>query len=125
MIFFYGNAMCLSYAQQDFDRFRRLGLNVLIPDYVGYGMSGGSPSEKGCQATADAAYDYLISTRKVDPKTIICRRLVAGRCGRDRPGLAQASRRADRFLDLHERRRNGPANVAVRSGLALTATPVR
>ena len=71
MIFFYGNAMCLSYAQQDFDRFRRLGLNVLIPDYVGYGMSGGSPSEKGCQATADAAYDYLVSTRKLDSKTII------------------------------------------------------
>jgi uncharacterized protein len=71
MIFFYGNAMCLGYAQQDFDRFRRLGLNVLIPDYIGYGMSGGSPSEKGCQATADTAYDYLISTRKVDPATII------------------------------------------------------
>ena len=51
--------------------FRRLGLNVLIPDYVGYGMSGGSPSEKGCQATADAAYDYLVSTRGIDPRRII------------------------------------------------------
>ena len=71
MIFFYGNAMCLSYARQDFDRYRRLGLNVLIPDYIGYGMSGGSPSEKGCQATADAAYDYLATTKKLDPKTII------------------------------------------------------
>ncbi len=71
IIFFYGNAMCLSYAEQEFDRFRRLGLNVLIPEYVGYGMSGGSPSERGCQATAEAACDYLISTRKVDPKTII------------------------------------------------------
>jgi pimeloyl-ACP methyl ester carboxylesterase len=71
MIYFYGNAMCLSYAVSDLDRFRRLGVNVLIPDYVGYGMSGGSPSEKGCQATADAAYDYLISTRRVDSKTII------------------------------------------------------
>jgi uncharacterized protein len=71
MIFFYGNAMCLSYAEQDFDRFRRLGLNVLIPEYIGYGMSSGSPSENGCQATADAAYDYLVSTRNVDPKTIV------------------------------------------------------
>jgi pimeloyl-ACP methyl ester carboxylesterase len=71
MIYFYGNAMCLSYAVSDLDRFRRLGLNVLIPDYVGYGMSGGSPSEKGCQATADAAYDYLVATRRVDSKTII------------------------------------------------------
>jgi fermentation-respiration switch protein FrsA (DUF1100 family) len=71
MIYFYGNAMCLNYAVSDLDRFRRLGVNVLIPDYVGYGMSGGSPSEKGCEATADAAYDYLISTLRVDSKTII------------------------------------------------------
>jgi uncharacterized protein len=70
MIYFYGNAMCLNYAVQDLDRFRRLGLNVLIPDYVGYGMSGGSPSEKGCQATSDAAYDYLVSTRRIDSKNI-------------------------------------------------------
>jgi uncharacterized protein len=71
MIYFYGNAMCLSYSVDDLDRVRRLGLNVLIPDYVGYGMSGGSPSEKECQATAEAAYDYLISTRRIDSNTII------------------------------------------------------
>ena len=71
MIYFYGNAMCLKEAMPEFDRFRRLGLNVLIPDYVGYGMSGGRPSEHGCQATADAAYDFLVSTRGVDPKTIV------------------------------------------------------
>jgi uncharacterized protein len=71
VIYFYGNAMCLNYATAEFDRFRRLGLNVLIPDYVGYGMSGGTPSERGCQATADAAYDYLVSRRAVDPQQII------------------------------------------------------
>ena len=71
MIYFYGNGMCLNQAMPEFDRFRRLGLNVLIPDYVGYGMSGGRPSEHGCQATADAAYDFLVSTRGVDPKTIV------------------------------------------------------
>ena len=71
MIFFYGNAMCLNHATMLFDRFRRLGLNVVIPDYVGYGMSGGSPSEKGCQATADAVYDDVVSTRGVDPHQIV------------------------------------------------------
>jgi fermentation-respiration switch protein FrsA (DUF1100 family) len=65
LIYFYGNAMCLAYAEPELDRFRRLGLNVIIPDYVGYGMSEGRPSEKGCQATADAAYDYLVSTRGI------------------------------------------------------------
>jgi len=71
MIYFYGNAMCLNHAMADFDRFRRLGLNVIIPEYVGYGMSGGTPSERGCQATADSAYDYLVSRRGIDPQQII------------------------------------------------------
>jgi fermentation-respiration switch protein FrsA (DUF1100 family) len=71
MIYFYGNAMCLSDASLILDQFRRLGINVLIPEYIGYGMSGGSPSEKGCQATALAAYDYLVSTRGVEPRRVI------------------------------------------------------
>jgi uncharacterized protein len=71
IIYFYGNAMCLNYATPELDRFRRMRLNVLIPDYVGYGMSGGTPSERGCQATADTAYDYLVSRRGVDPRQII------------------------------------------------------
>jgi fermentation-respiration switch protein FrsA (DUF1100 family) len=71
LIYFYGNAMCLSYAEPEFDRFRRLGLNVVIPEYIGYGMSGGSPSERGCLATADAVYDDLTTTRGVDPSRIV------------------------------------------------------
>ncbi|OJW13649.1 MAG: hypothetical protein BGO49_29385 [Planctomycetales bacterium 71-10] len=61
VIFFYGNAMCLAYSSVEFDRFRRLGLNVIIPDYLGYGMSGGKPSEIGCRETAEACYDFLRS----------------------------------------------------------------
>jgi uncharacterized protein len=71
LIYFYGNAMCLAASKAEFDRFRRLGLNVIVPDYIGYGMSEGHPSEKGCAATADAAYDYLVSTRGMDPGQII------------------------------------------------------
>jgi fermentation-respiration switch protein FrsA (DUF1100 family) len=71
MLYFYGNAMCLNDASFDLEQFRRLGLNVIVPEYVGYGMSGGSPSEHGCQATALAAYDYVVSTRGVAPRRII------------------------------------------------------
>jgi len=59
LVYFYGNAMCVAYGMPDFDRFRRLGLNVLIPDYPGYGMSGGSPSELGCREVAEACYEHL------------------------------------------------------------------
>jgi fermentation-respiration switch protein FrsA (DUF1100 family) len=72
VVFFYGNGMCLSAAADDlFGLFRRLGANVLIPEYVGYGLSGGSPSEAGCYATADAAYDHLLARKDVDPERIV------------------------------------------------------
>ena len=71
LIYFYGNAMCLNDASGQFERFRRLGLNVIIPDYLGYGMSGGSASEKGCRATSDAVYDYLVESRGIKPSRIV------------------------------------------------------
>ena len=71
MLFLYGNGMCLSSCDDLFEMFRRLGVNVLIPEYVGYGMSGGSPSEAGCHATADAAYDHLRSRGDVDATRIV------------------------------------------------------
>jgi uncharacterized protein len=59
LLYFYGNAMCLAYAQPELERFRRLGLNLLIPEYVGYGLSSGKPSELGCRDTAEAALEHL------------------------------------------------------------------
>jgi fermentation-respiration switch protein FrsA (DUF1100 family) len=45
--------------------------SVLIFDYPGYGKSGGEPSEAGCYAAADAAYDWLIEERRIAPSRII------------------------------------------------------
>jgi fermentation-respiration switch protein FrsA (DUF1100 family) len=44
---------------------------VLVVDYPGYGRSGGSPSERGCYATADAAYDWLTRNRGVPADRLI------------------------------------------------------
>lgn len=71
LLYFYGNGNCLKTALGEFERFRKLGVNVLIPDYLGYGMSGGKPGEAGCYATADAAYDHLLTRKDVDPKKIV------------------------------------------------------
>lgn len=49
----------------------RLGLNVFIFDYRGYGNSEGSPSEQGIYLDADAAYRYLTEIRKIAPQSII------------------------------------------------------
>jgi fermentation-respiration switch protein FrsA (DUF1100 family) len=46
-------------------------VNVLIPEYVGYGMSGGRAGEAGCYATAEAAYAYVLTRKDVDPDKIV------------------------------------------------------
>lgn len=71
LLYFYGNGMCLNDTEGKFEQFRRMGLNVLIPEYVGYGMSGGKPSERGCQQTADAAHDFLVRTRHLPARRIV------------------------------------------------------
>ena len=71
LLFFYGNGNCLADMADLHASFRRLGVNVLIPEYVGYGMSGGTAGEPGCYATADAALAHLKARKDVDPKRFV------------------------------------------------------
>jgi fermentation-respiration switch protein FrsA (DUF1100 family) len=50
---------------------RALGESVLIFDYPGYGRSGGRPSESGCYAAADAAYEWLTREQGVAPEQVV------------------------------------------------------
>ena len=69
ILYFYGNGGSVQWSDYEFDHFRRLGANVMIPDLPGYGASGGKPTEAACYAAADAAYDALC--RRADPRRII------------------------------------------------------
>jgi Arc/MetJ-type ribon-helix-helix transcriptional regulator len=71
LLYFYGNGACMAYSRDVFNRFRSLGFNVIMADYEGYGMSGGTPSEPGCYAAADAAYNYLLTRNDVDQSRIV------------------------------------------------------
>jgi pimeloyl-ACP methyl ester carboxylesterase len=71
ILFFYGNAMCLARSVGIFQHLRRIGANVLIPDYAGFGLSTGRACEAGCYATADAAYRHLLSRRDIDPSRVV------------------------------------------------------
>ena len=48
-----------------------LGVAVLIFDYPGYGRSDGRPTETGCYAAADAAYQWLIQSRGIQPERLL------------------------------------------------------
>jgi hypothetical protein len=71
ILWFYGNAMCMNDALSEFLFFRRLGANVLLVDYAGYGMSGGEASEQGCYRAAEAGYQYLLTRADIDTHKLI------------------------------------------------------
>jgi fermentation-respiration switch protein FrsA (DUF1100 family) len=71
LLFMHGNAGNISHRGESIAIFHRLGLNVLIFDYRGYGQSQGEPSEHGLYQDAAAAWQYLIETRGFDSQDII------------------------------------------------------
>ena len=71
LLWFHGNAENIGYGLQHLEFYSGLAISVLAVDYRGYGKSAGSPDEAGVYRDADAAYDYLIQTRHIEPKHII------------------------------------------------------
>jgi uncharacterized protein len=71
VIFFYGNGMSLADTYTEIRIFHNLGCNILVPEYVGYGMATGKPSEKSFYETADAAYDHLMQRPEIDKQKIL------------------------------------------------------
>lgn len=71
LLFFHGNAGNISYRMDSMAQFHRMGLNVFIIDYRGYGQSEGRPTEAGTYLDAEAAWRYLTEQRGFLPEQII------------------------------------------------------
>jgi fermentation-respiration switch protein FrsA (DUF1100 family) len=72
LLYCHGNAGNLSHRGPGLPALRQtLKLSILIFDYPGYGRSDGSPSEAGCYAAADAAYEWLARVQNVPPERIV------------------------------------------------------
>jgi fermentation-respiration switch protein FrsA (DUF1100 family) len=72
VLFCHGNAGNLSHRTGTIlPLMQALGKSVLIFDYPGYGRSEGKPSEAGCYAAADAAYDWLAGSAGVAPENTV------------------------------------------------------
>ncbi len=71
LLFFHGNAGNISHRLDSIQIFHQLGLSIFIFDYRGYGKSTGKPSEQGTYKDANAAYEYLVRERSVNPGQII------------------------------------------------------
>jgi uncharacterized protein len=71
-LWFHGNGGNISHRTDEIAQIhRRLGVNVFIFDYQGYGISDGRPSERGTYQDSRAALAYLHSRPDVDPQQIV------------------------------------------------------
>ncbi len=71
LLFLHGNGGNISHRGNSLFIFHKLKLNVLIIDYAGYGESEGTPSEDSLYQSAAAAWNYLITDKKVKAEKII------------------------------------------------------
>lgn len=69
-IYFHGNAGHLGDRGTVAAALSGMGLDVLLPDYRGYGLSEGKPSEGGLYSDARAAYQWLVNERGADPRRL-------------------------------------------------------
>lgn len=75
VLFCHGNTSDVSRCGDVARMYLRLGFEVLLFDYRGYGLSEGRPSEEGTYRDVAAAWEYLLRERSLSPGNIV----VAGR----------------------------------------------
>lgn len=116
IIFCHGNAGNIADRISDLQRLHRMGVNVLIFDYRGYGQSEGTPSEKGTYADAEAAWAYVIEQRgEPSKRVVIFGRSLGGAVAIELAARAQTSG-GDRADDGKRLGRSGqPAGLVVES----------
>jgi fermentation-respiration switch protein FrsA (DUF1100 family) len=71
LLFLHGNAGNISHRLDSLRIFNELGLNVLIIDYSGFGLSEGKPGEQQTYADATLAWRHLTTSRGVAPQRIV------------------------------------------------------
>jgi hypothetical protein len=71
LLFCHGNAGNISHRLESIQQFNRMGLNVFIFDYPGYGKSDGRPNEQSTYRAALSAYNYLVNQRAIPPEQIV------------------------------------------------------
>ncbi|MBU1395375.1 MAG: alpha/beta hydrolase [Gammaproteobacteria bacterium] len=71
LLYLHGNGGNIGHRLVQIEVFHRLGLNILIVDYRGYGASSGKPGEEGTYQDALAGWDYLTRKKHQRPDRIV------------------------------------------------------
>lgn len=79
LLFCHGNAGNIGHRLESIQLFNRLGLEIFIFDYRGYGDSEGKPTEEGTYQDVEAAWKYLVEKRRIKKdKAIVFGRSLGG-----------------------------------------------
>lgn len=82
VLYFHGNAGNISGRLETIQLLHRMGLNLFIFDYRGFGQSKGIPTEEGTYRDAKAAWNYLRSERGIaESEIVIMGRSLGGSVG--------------------------------------------
>jgi len=71
VIFAHGNGELIDDGFSWIATYRDLGVSLLLPEYRGYGRSGGSPSQNAIVADMERFYDTLVGRPEVDADRIV------------------------------------------------------
>ncbi|ETP52466.1 hypothetical protein, variant 1 [Phytophthora nicotianae P10297] len=72
LIFFHGNAGNIGYRLPNaVQLFQKVGVNVLLVDYRGFGHSEGTPSEEGIKLDAEAVLDAMHARTDIDSSKLV------------------------------------------------------
>ncbi|KAF0095128.1 MAG: hypothetical protein E1N59_1174 [Puniceicoccaceae bacterium 5H] len=94
ILYLHGNAADLGHVQSRIDALKQYGFTVCAPEYPGYGLSDGRPTEAGVFAVADQTYRFL-RQQGYEPEQIV----IWGRSLGSGPASYLASRqKCDRLI---------------------------
>lgn len=71
VMYFHGNGELIDFQDQVVSEYTKRGINVLLPEYRGYGRSGGKPGLKTIQEDNEKFFDTALKLPLVDPTKIV------------------------------------------------------
>lgn len=70
VIYFHGNAEIVEYQDNVVDLYRSMGVSVLLPEYRGYGRTGGKPSQRAIREDAMRFIEMMMARKDVDTSRV-------------------------------------------------------
>lgn len=71
VLFSHGNAGNMSHRMNTVEFWLELNCQIMMYDYRGFGHSEGKPSETGLYADAEAAWNWLVEVKHIEPAAIV------------------------------------------------------